>query len=104
MLLQFGFFLTQLLKKNGEYVELHDAFKLLLQEHNQHSMFHLLNSCTFFKECLTLFSAGTFQVSVGDTPVFLMPKLGKGQRVDEQAQAADEMEAKVVAIHFHGLS
>jgi hypothetical protein len=32
-------------------------------------MFHL-NSCMFFKECLTLFSAGTFQVSVGDTPVF----------------------------------
>jgi hypothetical protein len=69
VLLQDRFFLNQLLKKNGEYVELHDAFELLLQEHDQHGVFHL-NSCTFFKKCLTLSSAGTFQVSVGDTPVF----------------------------------
>ncbi len=37
VLLQDRFFLTQLLKKNGEYVELHDAFESLLQEHNQHT-------------------------------------------------------------------
>jgi hypothetical protein len=71
VLLRERFLLNQLLRKNEEYFELHDAFESILKAHDQYGMFNLKDSRTisFFKKCLDLSSSGTVSLSVEDTPI-----------------------------------
>ena len=62
VLLRERFLLNQLLRKNEEYFELHDAFESILKAHDQYGMFNLKDSRTisFFKKCLDFSSHGQF--------------------------------------------